>query len=142
MKASAAFPSTYLKAADLDGKNLLLKMHHVDMEKVGEDSKPILFFVGIDKGLVLNRTNTAKIVQSYGDEMDDWEGQEIVLFPAMVDFKGETVEAIRVRAPQPKDRPRKADPISSGRNDFPGDRPAKRTPALDPDLDDEILDVR
>lgn len=147
MKASSAFPSTYLKAADLDGKNLLLKMQRVDMEKVGEDMKPILFFLGLEKGLVLNRTNSAKIVQSYGDEMDDWAGQEIVLFSAMVDFKGDTVEAIRVRAPQPKDRPRrdldrrqgsnpKPDPISTGgHGDFPGDRPV--APA---DLDDEIPD--
>ena len=140
MKASAAFPSTYLKAADLDGKNMLLKMERVDMEKVGEDSKPILFFMGLDKGLVLNRTNTAKIVQSYGDEMDDWSGQEIVLFPAMVDFKGETVEAIRCRAPQPKDRPRKADPISSGRDDFPGDR--RKPVRNDQDFPDDDLPVR
>lgn len=115
MKVSAAFPSQYLKAADLDGKSVLLTMGRVDIEKIGEDQKPILFFKGMEKGLVLNKTNSAKIAGAYGDEMDDWNGEEIVLFPAMVDFKGETVEAIRCRPPQPKDRPQKSDKISSGK---------------------------
>ena len=118
MKISDAYPSNYLKAADLQGKNILLKMDRVEYEKIGEDEKPVLFFVGKQKGIVLNKTNSAKIAAAYGDETEDWRDQEIVLFPAMVDYKGETVEAIRCRAPQPKDRPKAAaprpDPISSG----------------------------
>jgi hypothetical protein len=138
MRVSAAFPSKYLKAADLNNKNMIVKMSHVEMETINEteDDKPVLYFEGLEKGLVLNKTNSTKIAGAYGDEMDDWKGQEIVLFPAMVDFKGDTVEAIRVRAPQPKDRPRKADPISSARSDFPGDRTIKR------DLNDEYLEER
>jgi len=129
MKISDAYPSNYLKAADLQGKNILLKMDRVEYEKIGEDEKPVLFFVGKQKGMVLNKTNSAKIASAYGDETDDWRDQEIVLFPAMVDYKGETVEAIRCRAPQPKDRPQAArarpDPISSG-------------PSRNDDLDDSI----
>ena len=143
MKISDAYPSNYLKAADLQGKNILLKMDRVEYEKIGEDEKPVLFFVGKQKGIVLNKTNSAKIAAAYGDETDDWRDQEIVLFPAMVDYKGETVEAIRVRAPQPKDRPqRRADPISSGRDDFPADRPARRPVQNDQDFPDDDLPVR
>lgn len=117
MKISSAFPSNYLKAADLQDRNVMVKMSHVTLEKIGDDEKPVLYFVGKEKGIVLNKTNAQNIAVVYGDDTNDWTDQELVLFPAMVDFQGKTVEAIRVRAPQPKDRrpaPRQADPISSG----------------------------
>ena len=136
MKISDAYPSNYLKAADLQGKNILLKMDRVEYEKIGDDEKPVLFFVGKQKGIVLNKTNSAKIAAAYGDETDDWRDQDIVLFTAMVDYKGDTVEAIRCRAPQPKDLPRAAprpDPISSG--PAVKGNPASRT---ERDMDDDI----
>ena len=117
MKISSAFPSNYLKAADLQDRNVMVKMSHVTLEKIGDDEKPVLYFVGKEKGIVLNKTNASNIAVVYGDDTNDWREQEIVLFPAMVDFQGKSVEAIRVRAPQPKDRKqtqRQADPISSG----------------------------
>lgn len=104
MKVSDAFPSNYIAASDLDGNNVTVTMKSVELEKVGDDNKPVVYFKGKAKGLILNKTNAKNIATVYGDDMDDWEGQEIVLFPAMVDFQGKTVEAIRVRAPQPKDR--------------------------------------
>jgi hypothetical protein len=103
MKVSEAFPSKYLSAADLNGQNVRVTMGTVDMEKVGEDMKPVLYFRGKSKGLTLNKTNSKTIAEAYGDEMDDWNGQELVLFPVMTDFQGKQVEAIRVRMPQPKD---------------------------------------
>jgi hypothetical protein len=89
------------------------------MEQLGDDNRPVLFFLGKEKGVVLNKTNANNIALAYGDDTEDWQGKEIVLFPAMVDYQGKTVESIRVRAPQAKDRaprqPRNDDPISSGR---------------------------
>lgn len=115
MKISSAFPSNYLKATDLQDRNVMVKMDRVSLEKIGEDEKPVLYFVGKEKGMVLNKTNAQNIAIVYGDDTNDWRDQELVLFPAMVDFQGKTVEAIRVRAPQPKDRQqRRVDPISSG----------------------------
>lgn len=114
MKISSAFPSNYLKASDLQDRNVMVKMDRVEVEKIGDDEKPVLYFVGKDKGMVLNKTNASNIAHVYGDDTDDWRDQELVLFSAMVDFQGKSVEAIRVRAPQPKDRPRRQDPISSG----------------------------
>ena len=108
MKVSEAFPSKYLSAADLNGNNVRAIMQHVEMEKLGDDNKPVLYFKGKTKGLALNVTNCRTIAAVYGDEMNDWRDQEIILFTAMVDFQGKTVEAIRVRAPQPKDNPRPA----------------------------------
>jgi arabinogalactan endo-1,4-beta-galactosidase len=101
MKISAAFPSKYLKACDLQDRNFSVIMSTVELEDVGDsDRKPVLYFQGKSKGLVLNKTNSRAIAAAYGDDTDDWRGKSLVLFPAMVDFRGDTVEAIRVRAPK------------------------------------------
>lgn len=99
MRMSAAFPSNYLRAADLQGRNVTVTIDRVAMEDIGGDHKPVLYFRGKEKGMVLNKTNGNNISAAYGDETDDWAGGEIVLFPTMVDFQGRSVEAIRVRIP-------------------------------------------
>ena len=97
MRISNAFPSDYLKAADLQGRAVTVTMSHVDMREIGGEPKPILYFKGKEKGMVLNKTNAGKIAEMFGDDTDDWEGGEVILYEAMVDFQGKTVAAIRVR---------------------------------------------
>ena len=102
MKISNAFPSKYLRAADLQDRQVKAVMSRVEMESIGDDDKkPVLYFTKGNKGLVLNKTNSKVISHAYGDDTDAWEGKEIILFPAMVDFRGDSVEAIRVRIPKP-----------------------------------------
>lgn len=109
MKVSEAFPSQYLKAADLNGRNVSLTIKNVDIETIGDDRKPVVYFEGKEKGLVLNKTNANTIAFTYGDDMDEWRGGEIIIFPTTTDFQGRTVDAIRVKIP-----PRKpATPITS-----------------------------
>src|ERR1035437_3125408 len=110
MQISSAFPSNYLKASDLQGKNILVKMDRTEYEMIGNDKKLILYFQGKEKGMVLNKTNANNIAHIYGQETDEWRGAEIVLFEAMVDFQGKTVPAIRVKAPQrkPQNQPQTA----------------------------------
>lgn len=103
MKISAAFPSKYLKAADLQDRPVNVLIDRVEIEDVADgERKPVLYFHGKAKGLVLNKTNARVIAAAHGDDTDAWEGQPLALFPAMVDFRGDTVEAIRVRLPKPK----------------------------------------
>ena len=102
---SESFPSKYVKASDLKGQNVIVVIGQVTFERIGtndKDDKPVLYFQGKSKGMVLNKTNATNIAHLYGDDTDDWAGREIVLFPAMVDFQGKTVEAIRVRPPAKK----------------------------------------
>src|SRR3990167_4782183 len=114
MKVSTAFPSTYLKAADLQGKQVRVVIDRVGLEEVGDGHKPVIYFKDKDKGLVLNKTNANNISLVYGDEMDDWIGEQIELFESMVDFQGRTVPAIRVRVPrQSKTLPSGAVPTKS-----------------------------
>jgi hypothetical protein len=97
MKMSEAFPSNYLKASDLNGHAVRVTIDSVTTEKLGEDKKPVLHFVGKDKGLVLNKTNANRIVEAVGsDETNDWEGWSITLYSCKVDFQGQRKDAIRV----------------------------------------------
>ncbi len=138
MKISSAFPSNYLKAADLQDRNVMVKMDRVSLEKIGDDEKPVLYFVGKEKGMVLNKTNASNIAVVYGDDTTDWRDQELVLFPAMVDFQGKSVEAIRVRAPQPKDRPKRAPGGISDNQDQISSGPPANHPANASFTDDDI----
>ena len=100
VKMSEAFPSRYVKASDLKGKPLELKMSNVEMEDLGQgDLKPVLYFVDRKKGLVLNKTNGNNIAKAYGDSADGWVHKPVVIYPTEVDFRGESVAAIRVRIP-------------------------------------------
>ena len=104
MRISEAFPSNYLKAADLRGENVTVTIERVAMEEIsGGEHKPVVYFEGKERGLVLNKTNGTNISLIYGDDTDGWTGKAVVLFPTWVDFQGRSVEAIRVRGPQPKD---------------------------------------
>lgn len=118
MRMSDAFPSSYLKAADLNGKAVRVVIESVSMEKLGDDHKAVLHFVGKDKGLVLNKTNANRIVEAVGsDETDDWEGWSITLYACKVDYQGKRVDAIRVddrpgssKPPTNRARPAVAEP--------------------------------
>ena len=109
-----AFPSNYLKAADLNNRTIKLKMEKVVFEEIGQDKdqKPVLFFQEVKKGLVLNKTNATTIGAVHGQEFEGWTGKEIELFSMMVPFQGQNVPAIRVRAapeePAPP-RPKRSD---------------------------------
>jgi len=116
MRISEEFPSKYLKAEDLKGRDIKVTMANVEREKLGQDMKPVLYFKGAGKGLCLNKTNANTIGDAYGDDTDAWFGQEIILFSVMTEYQGKTGPAIRVRVPTARDRApvKREDPISSG----------------------------
>lgn len=97
MNINAAFPSTYLKAADLQGRSASVVMDRVSLEEIGGEHKPVLYFAGKERGLVLNKTNSSIIAEMHGSETDDWAGKSIVLYPARVEFQGRIVDAIRIK---------------------------------------------
>lgn len=103
MNIDTAYPSKYIKESDLQGQVRLLTIARVSMEAVdqsGHDMKPVVFFQGAQKGMVLNVTNKNVIVLLYGTETDNWAGRQIELYPSQTDFRGEVVACIRCRAPQ------------------------------------------
>jgi hypothetical protein len=119
MKISEEFPSQYLKAADLGGREIRVTMANTEREKLGNDNKLVLYFKGKEKGLVLNKTNAGTISDAYGDDTEDWFDNPLILFSVKTDFQGKVVDAIRCRVPTAKDNrqappQKRADPISSG----------------------------
>jgi hypothetical protein len=111
-------PSNSLKAADLNGEEwevtisgYTVKEFDQESQETGESykvKKPIFTFHETEKTLVCNKTNRDAIAYAYGDEMDDWIGKVVFLYPTMVPFGNKKVEAIRVRAvkaTKPKTKP-------------------------------------
>jgi hypothetical protein len=100
MKSTDIFPSKYLRAADLNGAEPIVTIDRVEMETLGDDRKPVVYFKGKDKGLVLNKTNFNAIEEISGrDDTDEWKGVKVKLFTAKVEFQGKRVPAIRVDEP-------------------------------------------
>lgn len=145
------FPSRYLKAGDLDGREHILPIKGVKMENVGQnkDAKPVLYFRGATKGLVLNVTNSKRIATMVGSkDTDDWVGHKVVLYPTETEFAGETVDCIRVKAPKggtdngakPEKKAKKAKPVEPEPDDpIPEREPGEEVPAsmMAEDEDDE-----
>lgn len=102
MKISTAFPSKYLRAADLpENGQVDLVIANVQLEDVGDDDqRPVLYFQGKTKGVVLNKTNSGVISNKYGDETDKWLGQPIALYATETSFQGKMVACIRMRTPK------------------------------------------
>lgn len=96
MNMDEAFPSKFLKASDLQGRKHTLTIAGIEMDEVGDGPKPIVYFNGKDKGLVLNKTNTQMIVGNFGAESDGWIGKNIILYPTKTQYQGQMVDAIRV----------------------------------------------
>jgi hypothetical protein len=100
MKRSDAFPSRFLKASDVNGEDLAVTISGIDWEEVGKDRtrKPVLYFRGKVKPLILNGTNWDAIVRITGeDDSEQWEGEKIALYSTRVQFGREMVDAIRIR---------------------------------------------
>ncbi len=141
MHIDSAFPSKYLKASDLQGRNVTVKMGRVEQEKIGDDMKLILYFQGKEKGVVLNKTNANNVAAIYGGETEDWYGKDITLVEAMVDFQGKSVPAIRMRAPPrnsaPARQPQRQMAEADGYDDRP-EPPPRAAPARNDDMNDDI----
>lgn len=101
-----AFPSSYLKAADLKGKPVALTIKEVKLQDVGDDRKLVVYFKGTEKSLVLNKTNANSIAVVTGSEdTDDWTGKKITLYPMKTEYQGKRVPAIRIEEPDDEPAP-------------------------------------
>lgn len=106
MRVDEAFPSKYISAADIAGKTVRVTISGYEIESIGQgvqaQTKPVLYFRGKQKGLVLNKTNAQAVQMMHGPELDDWVGCEIELFDVMDSFQGKPTPAVRVRPVRPQ----------------------------------------
>lgn len=101
MNISQAFPSNYLKAGDLNGRAVKVRISGCELEDLDGEHKPVLRFEGKQKGMVLNRTNAGVLAAALGDETDNWTGSEVEIYPDRTMFQGRMVDCLRVRVPVP-----------------------------------------
>ena len=86
-----------MKAEDLKKKAIKVIISDAKIEKVGADDRIVLSFKDKEKKLVLNKTNADVIADVYGDEELAWVDHEIILYPTVCEYQGQTVPCIRVR---------------------------------------------
>lgn len=125
MNINDQFPSKFLKAADLNGSEPIVTIKDCIVETIGEDKRPVLYFAGKEKGVVLNKTNATNISDAYGGDTDEWTGKKVVLFTAWVDFQGKSVESIRIRPAKANEGAKRASVAPAF--DGPADDPAPPT---------------
>lgn len=101
MKIWDCFPSKYVASEDLKGQDVTVTIADVRVEELrsekGTERKPVVYFAGMTKGLVLNVANTETIVSMLTDDTDLWIGRAITLFPTQTNFGKKVVPCIRVR---------------------------------------------
>lgn len=96
------YPSEYLNAADLQGKDAKVTIERVVMEEVpGADGqkkrKPVVTFAGKQKRWPMPKCCAKAIAARFGNETDGWAGKQITIYPTECMAFGQTVECIRVR---------------------------------------------
>jgi len=101
------YPSKFLRASDLKGKEIEVTIERVESEEFEQDggkrNKPVVHFrSGGIKPLVANKTNSMLIATALGSkDYDTWSGKQVRLYPDMETFRGQVHEVIRVRRALP-----------------------------------------
>ena len=74
-----AFPSKYLTALDVEGKDIEAVIESVDYEKMRDGAeKPVATFEGLSKSIVLNKTKAKVLFDITGSmDFDDWVGTKV-----------------------------------------------------------------
>jgi hypothetical protein len=100
------YDKDYIGHWDLEGKPVTVTIREVkagDLTQQGgrKSKRPLVFFEGAEKALVLNKTNGKIIAGLYGTKTEGWVGKKITMYPTITNFGSETVECIRVKPEVP-----------------------------------------
>lgn len=116
------YPTRFISAHDLRGRKVTVQIERWKMEEVkrsGADSEvPVIYFLGKQKGMRVNKTNARIIAKLYGPSPDNWIGKWITIHPASGRV-GDEVHVVQ-EIPQP--------PATSKATDI-GAGPASEQPA-------------
>lgn len=103
-KLTDLYPSKWLTAADLQNQEVVATISSVGTEEFEDNGKklvkPVCNFQGVDKALILNKTNAFMIQEITGhDDTDNWVSVQVCLYTTMVQFGAKMTEAIRIKRP-------------------------------------------
>jgi len=116
------FPNEYVGACDLEGGDAMVVIERIQIEELRNvekkaEKKPVIWFRGAKKRMVLNKTNAKIIAGLYGNNTDSWKGEAIALYATTCESFGKTVECVRVRDQKPSKQNRtKAEPKTHARD--------------------------
>jgi hypothetical protein len=95
--------SRFLRAEDLAGKTVRVIIAAVEDIAFDERGlKPVLWFEGKKRGLVVNSTNFDVLATGISNNTKDWPRHAIELRGEKVSFRGKLVDSIRVSVPKPE----------------------------------------
>jgi len=105
VNVNEAFPSNWLAAHDLNGRDITLIINKSSVENLGQppqvDRKLCIWFNGTEKGMTLNVINRNTIIDMYGPETNNWHGESITVYPTTTEWQGKMVPCVRIRTERP-----------------------------------------
>jgi len=133
MDMSGRFGSPFLKASDLSSERTRVTITEISDELMGNprERKSVAYFLELEKGLVLNKTNGKTLLTAFGKNSDDWLHKviELVVKPGQSP-QGEEMDVIRIEVPPQQPRPRP--------NDAELNRHLDEVAGSEPPADDDI----
>ena len=103
MNISELYPSKYIKADDLQGQQAPVTVMSITVEEIADkEFKPVMRFMGKEKGMVLNKTNAINCASVWGDDTIAWQGQHATLLAAPVMFQGKQVMGLQLLPKPPQ----------------------------------------
>jgi hypothetical protein len=89
-----------------------LKIGKVEIAELREKNgttkhKYVMLFEGVEKGLVINKTNALKLAEAYGKQSSRWIGQAVQLYAEDTSFG----KGVRVRPLRKPATPAEPDPV-------------------------------
>jgi hypothetical protein len=97
------YGSKYYSASDLHGETPHHRIGKVALAELkekdgGTKRKYLVYFEGVEKPLVLNKTNAQKLAAAFGKDHSKWIGMEVELYAEMT---GLGKEGVRLRPLKP-----------------------------------------
>ena len=109
-KVGDMIESKYLKQSDVDDE-VIVTVQKVGKANVARDGdepeyKWLIRFDELKKPMVLNSTNIKRLAKACSSEdTDDWTGKQVILYvDPDIEFAGNVVGGLRIRASQPKSK--------------------------------------
>lgn len=101
----------YLTLRDVQTRGpIQAKILRVAVERLGGNSKVVLYFSDLPRPLVLNRTSAKILVDAWGPETDLWIGRAVRIFVGSVSYNDGEVPALLVASIPDQPAPVQATP--------------------------------
>ena len=96
MLFSDKYKGAFFKASDVQKKPMRLIIEEIVEALVSDEPKVVVHFKDADQALVLNKTNAGIMAEKWGDDMEGWHGQTVLLKADKTPCKGKLVPCVRV----------------------------------------------